>query len=42
MNTFGLRRKLSAFGLGNILDAWNEYVSFILIIKKNIQFYMER
>ena len=46
MNTFGLKRKLNTFWLGKlqleIIDAWNEIVSFVLQIKRNIQFYMER
>ena len=44
MNTFGLNKKLNTFWLGKqqIAEAWNELVSFVLTIKRNIQFYMER
>jgi hypothetical protein len=46
MNTFGLKRKgINTFWLGLpgvIQDVWEEIVPFILQIKRNIQFYLER
>lgn len=44
MNTFGLGRKINTFWLGKqqVTDAWNEIVYFVLTIKKNIQFLLER
>jgi hypothetical protein len=46
MNTFGLKRKVNTFWLGKlqleVVESWNEIVTFILNIKQNIQFYLER
>lgn len=50
MKTFGLHKKssLPTWGLRGLRSfiiggsGWNEVVSFVLQIKRNIQFYMER
>ena len=46
IEVFILKRKINTFWLGRlqleIVDSWNEVVTFVLNIKKNIQFYLER